>query len=44
MVDFMEGMVLKSEIIKILKNWLLDHIMQGDQKYCRFLRDAATHA
>ncbi len=29
---------LDSEIIAILKNWLLDHILNEDQKYSRFLQ------
>lgn len=29
-------LILNSELLSILKNWLLNHIMQEDQKYCAF--------
>lgn len=29
-------LVLGSEVMSILKNWLLHHIMHEDQKYCAF--------
>lgn len=29
-------LILNSELMAILKNWLLNHIMQEDQKYCAF--------
>ncbi|MDD3815479.1 MAG: bacteriohemerythrin [Desulfocapsaceae bacterium] len=30
-------LILGSEVMSILKNWLLHHIMQEDQKYCVFV-------
>jgi len=43
--EFLEGqIVLRTEIMKVLKNWLLEHILHEDQKYCRFLHDASTNA
>jgi hemerythrin len=30
-------LVLSSEIMSIVKNWLLDHILDEDQKYCAYL-------
>ena len=39
--EFLEGQtVLRSEIMKLLKNWLLEHILHEDQKYYRFLNNA----
>lgn len=36
--DTQEGrIVLDTEIISILKNWLLDHIIKEDKKYALFL-------
>jgi len=34
--------VLNSEILKVMKNWLLEHISHEDQKYRRFLHDASS--
>lgn len=30
-------LVLSSEIISIIKNWLSDHILKEDHKYCNYL-------
>ena len=38
--DISEGrMVLSSEIIKIIKKWLLDHILNEDKKYSLFSKE-----
>ncbi|MFH2059399.1 MAG: bacteriohemerythrin [Pseudomonadota bacterium] len=29
-------LVLNSEIIKVIKNWLIEHILKEDQKFCGF--------
>jgi hemerythrin len=34
--------VLNSAILKVLKSWLLEHILHEDQKYCRFLQDTSS--
>jgi hemerythrin len=34
--------VLNSEILKVMKNWLLEHILHEDQKYRRFLQGAPS--
>lgn len=31
------GFVLGSELISVLKNWLIDHILVEDKKFCLFL-------
>lgn len=35
-------LVLNSELVSILKNWLLNHIMQEDQKYCTFVSQSQS--
>lgn len=35
-------LVLNSEVMSILRNWLLNHIMQEDQKYCAFVRQGQS--
>lgn len=34
-----DRLVFGSEIISLLKNWLLDHILVEDQKFCLFLAE-----
>lgn len=31
--------VLNSKLVKILKNWLINHILTEDMKYARFMRE-----
>jgi hemerythrin len=41
--EMREGqVVLNSRIMKVLKNWLLEHILQEDQKYCQFIQETSS--
>jgi hemerythrin len=43
--ELLEGkIILRSEIMKVLKNWLLEHIMHEDQKYCLFLENSLNRS
>lgn len=34
--------VLRTQVMSVLKNWLLDHIMKEDMKYGDFIKDKST--
>jgi len=36
--------VLRTQVMSVLKNWLLDHIMKEDMKYADFIRERSKKA
>jgi hemerythrin len=41
--DIREGkIVLNTELLKIIKNWLFDHILIEDKKYAAFIKDKSS--
>lgn len=41
--DIREGrLVLNTEVLSLIKNWLLDHILIEDKKYAAFIKDKST--
>ncbi len=37
--DITDGqIILPSEIMKIIKNWFLEHIVTEDKKFCQFIQ------